>query len=548
MVAENQPGHIDQIKQTNAGAVYRLIDQLGPVSRIDLSRLAQLAPASITKIVREMLEAHLVQELEIKEAGNRGRPAVGLVVETEAWHYLSLRISRGEIFLALRDLSSKLVVEESQELALKDDSPLLDRIISHIDQFFIRHQKKLERLTSIAITLPGIIDTENGIVHRMPFYEDVKEMPLGEALEQHTGVPVYIQHDISAWTMAEALFGASRGARDVIQVVIDHNVGAGVITDGHLLHAGSSSLVEIGHTQVDPYGKRCYCGNHGCLETIASVDSILELAQLRLNQSMSSMLHGQPLTVDSLCQAALRGDLLAITVELVMLKRFFITGTDTSVGKTVVSRALLQALASQGKTVAGYKPVAKGSKETPEGLRNKDALVLQSVSTIELPYEAVNPIALSEEESSVAHSCPINYTLISNGLANLTDKVDHVVVEGTGGWRSLMNDLRPLSEWVVQEQLPVLMVVGIQEGCINHALLTAQAIANDGLPLIGWVANRINPGLAHYAEIIDVLGKKLPAPLIGELPYLPRAEQRELGQYIRLAMLRSVLAVDRVTV
>ena len=220
-----------------------------------------------------------------------------------------------------------------------------------------------------------------------------------------------------------------------------------------------------------------------------------------------------------------------------MLKRFFITGTDTSVGKTVVSRALLQALASQGKTVAGYKPVAKGSKETPEGLRNKDALVLQSVSTIELPYEAVNPIALSEEESSVAHSCPINYTLISNGLANLTDKVDHVVVEGTGGWRSLMN-----------EQLPVLMVVGIQEGCINHALLTAQAIANDGLPLIGWVANRINPGLAHYAEIIDVLGKKLPAPLIGELPYLPRAEQRELGQYIRLAMLRSVLAVDRVTV
>ncbi|HGE8062042.1 TPA: ATP-dependent dethiobiotin synthetase BioD, partial [Salmonella enterica] len=98
----------------------------------------------------------------------------------------------------------------------------------------------------------------------------------------------------------------------------------------------------------------------------------------------------------------------------------------------------------------------------------------------------------------------------------------------------------------VQEQLPVLMVVGIQEGCINHALLTAQAVANDGLPLIGWVANRINPGLAHYAEIIDVLGKKLPAPLIGELPYLPRAEQRELGQYIRLSMLGSVLAVDRI--
>ncbi len=249
VVADSQPGHIDQIKQTNAGAVYRLIDQLGPVSRIDLSRFAQLAPASITKIVREMLEAHLVQETEIQEPGSRGRPAVGLMVETEAWHYLAVRISRGEIHLSLRDLSSQLVVEDQLELALTDSTPFLTRVIDHIDRFFIRHQKKLERLTSIAMTMPGIIDTENGIIHRMPFYEDVKDVPLGEALANHTGVPVYIQHDISAWTMAESLFGASRGARDVIQVVIDHNVGAGVITDGRLLHAGSSSLVEIGHTQ-----------------------------------------------------------------------------------------------------------------------------------------------------------------------------------------------------------------------------------------------------------------------------------------------------------
>lgn len=193
-----------------------------------------------------------------------------------------------------------------------------------------------------------------------------------------------------------------------------------------------------------------------------------------------------------------------------MFKRFFITGTDTAVGKTVVSRALLQALATSGKSVAGYKPVAKGSKETPEGLRNRDALVLQSVSTLALSYDEINPIAFSEDESSIAHSCPIDYGKLSGGLQHLSAQVDYVVIEGTGGWRSLMNDLRPLSEWVVQEQLPVLLVVGIQAGCINHALLTAQAITNDGLPLIGWVANRINPGLSHYAEIIDVLSKNSP--------------------------------------
>lgn len=229
-----------------------------------------------------------------------------------------------------------------------------------------------------------------------------------------------------------------------------------------------------------------------------------------------------------------------------MLKRFFVTGTDTSVGKTVVSRAMLQALSAAGKSAAGYKPVAKGSKETPEGLRNKDALVLQSAATLELPYSAVNPIALSEEESSVAYSSPVDYSLLSSGLSALSEKVEHVVVEGTGGWRSLMNDLRPLSEWVVQERLPVVIVVGIQEGCINHALLTCQAIANDGLPLIGWVANRINPGLAHYAEIIDVLSKKLPCPLIGELPYLPRAEQRDLSHYIDLTALSDTFAVNGV--
>lgn len=181
MIAVGQPGHIDQIKQTNAGAVYRLIDQLGPISRIELSKRAQLAPASITKIVRELLEAHLVKETEYQEVGSRGRPAVGLVLDTEAWHYLSARISRGTITLALRDISSKLVVEEILPLAAEHPDPLLKRILTEVDQFFIRHQSKLERLTAIAITLPGMVDAISGVVHRMPFY-DVEDMPLGPAL------------------------------------------------------------------------------------------------------------------------------------------------------------------------------------------------------------------------------------------------------------------------------------------------------------------------------------------------------------------------------
>lgn len=323
MIADNQPGHIDQIKQTNAGAVYRLIDRFGPISRIELSKKAQLAPASITKIVREMLEAHLVKETEFQEPGSRGRPAVGLVLDTEAWHFLAVRIGNGEITIALRDLSSKMVVEQQFALPPADPEPLLQRIIQLIDQFFVIHQSRLERLTAIAITLPGRVNGQAGIVHRMPFYQ-VDDMPLGPELERRTGLPVYIQHDICAWTMAESLFGASRDASDVLQVVIDHNVGAGVITGGRLLHGGGATLVEIGHTQVDPWGKLCYCGNHGCLETVASTESMLELAAQRMQASMSSSLHNQPLSIENLCDAALSGDQLACDI---------ITGVGGSIGR-----------------------------------------------------------------------------------------------------------------------------------------------------------------------------------------------------------------------
>lgn len=219
-----------------------------------------------------------------------------------------------------------------------------------------------------------------------------------------------------------------------------------------------------------------------------------------------------------------------------MHRRFFVTGTDTEVGKTVVSRGMLQTLAAGGKHAVGYKPVAKSSQQTEEGPRNKDALVLQASSSLQLPYQAINPVTLLDDEISTSLQS-FSYSTLSCGLHALDEQADYVVTEGTGGWRSLMSDRRPLSDWVVQEQMPVVLVVGIKLGCVSHALLTAQAILHDGLPLLGWVANRINPGLAHYAEIIHVLQDKIPAPLLGELPYLPRAETRDLSRYFDLSPL-----------
>lgn len=312
MFEESQPGHIDHIKQINAGVVYRLIDQHGPVSRIELSKLAQLAPASITKIVREMMEAHLVRECEMSEPGNRGRPATGLELDCEGWHFLSVRLQNRRLLMTLRDLSGKTVTGGVADCPDDPATPLTEIIIGAVEQFFSLHQSVLERLTAITVTLPGQINARSGVVHRLPDYQET-EIPLAQSLNRHTGLNVYIQHDIPARMLTEHYLGAARGARDAILLVLDKQVGAAVITAGQLLHKNSSALVEIGHTQIDPSGRLCYCGQQGCLETVVGTDSLLEQAEKRMQSISASLLHQNRGERDIrwLCRAAMDGDPLA---------------------------------------------------------------------------------------------------------------------------------------------------------------------------------------------------------------------------------------------
>ncbi|MEX3073473.1 dethiobiotin synthase [Vibrio alginolyticus] len=219
-----------------------------------------------------------------------------------------------------------------------------------------------------------------------------------------------------------------------------------------------------------------------------------------------------------------------------MIDAFFIAGTDTDVGKTVASKAILQALAAKGLSTIGYKPVAAGSEKTEQGLRNDDALHLQKVATVEAAYDDINPYALelptSPHIAAKHEHVTIEYNVLSEKLAQHKARADVVLVEGAGGWRVPVSDTDSLSTWVKQEQLPVVLVVGIKLGCLSHALLTAETIRADGLNLIGWVASRVNPGTEHYAEIIEMLEERLDTPKIGEIPYVPSAKRQELGKYI----------------
>ncbi|SMB27223.1 dethiobiotin synthetase [Serratia proteamaculans] len=224
-----------------------------------------------------------------------------------------------------------------------------------------------------------------------------------------------------------------------------------------------------------------------------------------------------------------------------MIKRWFVTGTDTEVGKTVASSALLQAANLAGYRTAGYKPVASGSEMTAEGLRNGDALALQANSAVALNYQQVNPYVFAEPTSphivSADEGRPIELAQLSAGLRHLEQCADWVLIEGAGGWFTPLSEQHTFADWVQQEQLPVILVVGIKLGCINHALLTAQAIQQAGLSLVGWVANDVSAPGRRHREYLTTLRRMLPAPLLGEIPHLAEPERQALGHYLDLSVL-----------
>jgi len=221
-------------------------------------------------------------------------------------------------------------------------------------------------------------------------------------------------------------------------------------------------------------------------------------------------------------------------------KTFFITGTDTDVGKTICCKALLQAANKQNISTLAYKPIAAGCELTVSGLRNEDALILQNSCNVELPYQAVNPIsfalAIAPHIAAELEEKPIQIPIISQGLQNLQQKnADLLIVEGAGGWRLPLNNEQMLSDWVVEQNLPVILVVGMKLGCLNHAFLTYETIINDGLNVVGWIANQLQTDMPYYQQNLQLLSAKIDAPMIAEIPYLSDINERDLAEFVNFS-------------
>lgn len=211
-----------------------------------------------------------------------------------------------------------------------------------------------------------------------------------------------------------------------------------------------------------------------------------------------------------------------------MTKGFFITGTDTGVGKTLVAAALMQGLQARACAVAGMKPVASGAELSPEGWRNADALRLQAAASIRLPYATVSPYtfapAVAPHIAAQLAGTNIEIEIIEAAYRQCAAAAPIVVVEGAGGWRLPLGGGRFLSDFAERQKLDVVLVVGLRLGCLNHARLTAEAIQRGRCTLVGWVGNRIDPDFACAEDNIATLRTLLDAPCLGVVPYLCAAD------------------------
>jgi dethiobiotin synthetase len=203
----------------------------------------------------------------------------------------------------------------------------------------------------------------------------------------------------------------------------------------------------------------------------------------------------------------------------------FITGTDTGVGKTLVSVSLVKALVRHGLRCAVMKPIASGSERTPAGLRNADALALAEASNVVVPYASINPYcfepAISPHIAAEEAKIEVDVGLIKTRFEALASSAEFVVVEGAGGWYAPISQSKSMADLPKSLNIPALLVVGVRLGCLNHALLTKQAIEASGVELAGWVANSIDPKIERAAQNLLSLERMLGREPLAVFPFVP---------------------------
>ncbi|MGG4607143.1 ROK family protein [Providencia sp. Me31A] len=309
----NQTGHIDQIKQLNTAIVYRVIDQHGPISRIALSKQSQLAPASITKITRELMDAHLIKELEFPVLGLRGRPAVGVVIESDGWQFLAIRIENKKIIISLKEISAITLAQTEYPFDVNGNDEFIGSLSELISQFFATHQNVLERVTAISILSNGILDPYSCVIYQHIHF-NISQLAIGEYLTKQTGLPVYLHSPVDALALMDHFTHlAKRSAKNVIYLQLQDVVDLMALNHGITLDANTQRPILFGHVQSElNLDETCYCGGRGCLETQVSMPAIVRQANQLLARYPDSYLHQHTICIDNICTGAKINDALCV--------------------------------------------------------------------------------------------------------------------------------------------------------------------------------------------------------------------------------------------
>lgn len=219
----------------------------------------------------------------------------------------------------------------------------------------------------------------------------------------------------------------------------------------------------------------------------------------------------------------------------------YVTGTDTGIGKTLASASLLHALRGHGLRAIGMKPIASGCEQVDGHWRNADALALLAASDPKPAYADLNPYALpsplAPELAAAEVGVEVSLQRLLDAHGRLATQADALVVEGVGGWAAPLSATLMQADFVQALRIPVLLVVGMRLGCLNHALLSARAIAADGVHLAGWIASHVDPGMERVEDNLRMLGERLPAPCWGVLPHRNEPDPAQMATHLRIPML-----------
>jgi len=220
------------------------------------------------------------------------------------------------------------------------------------------------------------------------------------------------------------------------------------------------------------------------------------------------------------------------------VKGYFVTGTDTGCGKTEITLGVMQWLQSQPLNVVGMKPIASGCEVTPAGLRNDDAAQILKQCSDLLTYPEINCYsfqpAIAPHIAAEEVGVEIDFKVIKTAADRLSEQCDWLVIEGAGGWRVPLGQAGALSDLARVLGLPVILVVGLKLGCINHALLTAESIQTSGAQLAGWVGNHVDDSMSVAAQNIQTLRSEIMAPCLGIVPHMLQPTAKQVAKELNL--------------